>query len=98
MSIAFSPSPSIIISVFIHSLFFTCHGFHSFFFFIQPTYLHPFGQPFTFSLLGEFQAWYWLWYQMLWSQRCSRGPGCARSRNLVSNVCTILLFSLPSAC
>src|SRR6218665_3981960 len=32
------------------------------------------------------QAWDWLWYPMLWSQR--RNMGCASSRNLISNFCS----------
>ena len=35
--------------------------------------------------LGEFQAWDWLWYPMLWFQR--RSMECTGSRNLVSNCC-----------
>src|SRR6218665_364721 len=42
-------------------------GFHSCFFFMAD----PFGRPFTYSL--SFQAWDWLWYPMLWSQRRDRG-------------------------
>src|SRR6218665_335817 len=44
------PSPSIL-GVF-HSLL-SAIGFQSCFFF-TPTYHHPFGRPFTYSLLGEF--------------------------------------------
>ena len=37
---------------------------------LRPTYLHQFGRPFTCTLFGmSFQAWDWLWYPLLWSQR-----------------------------
>jgi len=34
----------------------------------RPTYLHPFGRPFTNSLFRRV-SWDWLWYLMLLSQR-----------------------------
>jgi len=37
---------------------------------LRPTYLHPFGRPFTYSLFRWVSR---LWYPMLWSQRRNRG-------------------------
>src|SRR6218665_1790883 len=38
---------------------------------LRPTYLHPFGRPFTYAKVS-FKAWDRPWYPMLWSQRRSR--------------------------
>src|SRR6218665_3092681 len=57
---------------------------------LRPTYLHPFGRPFTYILfrrVSTFQALDWLWYSMLWSQRRSRGtPGALDTNGLGLNL------------
>src|SRR6218665_3357894 len=42
---------------------------------LRPTYCHPFGRPFTYSLFR------WLWYPILWSQR--RNSGAHGAENLI---------------
>ena len=61
------------ISVFFHSLFFTCHWI-SFLFLLYDWCICTHQstlQLLTFQV--SFQAWDWLWYPLLWSQRRSRG-------------------------
>src|SRR6218665_2301480 len=50
---------------------------------LRPTYLHPFGRPFTYRThsLGEFQAWDWLWNPVLWSQKRQRVCMVLKSRS-----------------
>src|SRR6218665_3830740 len=76
------PSPSISQCFSIHSSS-PAIGFHSCFFFTTDV-----SAPIRLTLhllMVSFQAWDWLWYQMLWSQR--RCMGCAWSRNLDPNLC-----------
>src|SRR6218665_588251 len=60
------------ISVFFHSFFFTCHWISLVFpLYDRPICTHSIDPSLT-HFLGEFQAWDWLWYPMVWSQRRSR--------------------------
>ena len=64
------PSPSISWSFF-HSLFFTCHWISFMFLLYDWCICTHSVDPSLTHLLG--QAWDWLWYLMLWSQRRNRG-------------------------
>src|SRR6218665_3221585 len=63
---------------------------------LRPTYRHPFGRPFTYSLFS-FQASDWLWYPMLWSQRRNIGAHGAENSIQISALAGVEPRTLASS-
>src|SRR6218665_3619796 len=84
------------ILVFFYSLFFPCHWI-SFVILLYGRRICTHSVDLSLiHFLGEFQAWDWLWYPMLWSQRQNRGAHGAEISIQMSALAGVELRTLAS--